>query len=139
VTAGERDAFNRVLGGREGGDPLLDRDLGGLGFRNAFLIIAVIMLVIVAAHYLTNINSMLLFWLAFILTRPLGASGGDALTKPADQGGSAGARCGARWRCLPCSSSWLPIRPSRSATTRWSPCPTRSTGTPANHSNQVGR
>jgi uncharacterized membrane-anchored protein len=59
----------------------------GLGFRNAFLIIAAIMLVIVAAHYLTNINTMLLFWLAFILTRPLGAAGGDSLIKPVDEGG----------------------------------------------------
>jgi uncharacterized membrane-anchored protein len=59
----------------------------GLGFRNAFFIIAGIMLVILAAHYLTNINSMLLFWLAFILTRPLGAAGGDSLIKPVDEGG----------------------------------------------------
>jgi len=59
----------------------------GLGFRNAFFIIAAIMLAIVAAHYLTNINSMLLFWLAFILTRPLGAAGGDSLIIPVDEGG----------------------------------------------------
>jgi uncharacterized protein YbjT (DUF2867 family) len=45
------------------------------------------MLVIVAAYYLTPINNTVLFWLAFILTRPLGAAGGDALTKPADEGG----------------------------------------------------
>jgi uncharacterized membrane-anchored protein len=59
----------------------------GLGFGNAFLVIAGIMLLIVAAHYLTNINGTLLFWLAFVLTRPLGAAGGDALTKPVDEGG----------------------------------------------------
>ncbi|WP_433558326.1 COG4705 family protein [Pseudonocardia xinjiangensis] len=59
----------------------------GLGFHNAFFIIAAIMLVIVGAHYLTNINTMLLFWLAFVLTRPLGAAGGDSLTKPVDEGG----------------------------------------------------
>jgi uncharacterized membrane-anchored protein len=59
----------------------------GLGFRNAFFVLTAIMLVIVAAHYLTNINGMLLFWLAFILTRPLGAAGGDSLIKPADEGG----------------------------------------------------
>ena len=45
------------------------------------------MLAIVAAHYLTDINSTLLFWLAFILTRPLGATVGDLLTKARDQGG----------------------------------------------------
>ena len=59
----------------------------GLGFRNAFFVLTAIMLAIVAAHYLTNINGMLLFWLAFILTRPLGAAGGDSLIKPTDEGG----------------------------------------------------
>jgi uncharacterized membrane-anchored protein len=71
--------------GTSSGDWLSDDT--GLGFRNAFLIIAGIMLLIVAAHYLTNINTMVLFWLAFILTRPLGAAGGDSLTKPVDEGG----------------------------------------------------
>jgi uncharacterized membrane-anchored protein len=59
----------------------------GLGFRGAFFVIAGIMLAILAAHYLTNINSMLLFWIAFVLTRPLGAAGGDYLIKPRDEGG----------------------------------------------------
>jgi uncharacterized membrane-anchored protein len=59
----------------------------GLGFRNAFLLIAVMMVAIVALHYLTNINGMLLFWVAFILTRPLGAAGGDSLIKPVAEGG----------------------------------------------------
>ncbi|MGH3829065.1 MAG: COG4705 family protein [Pseudonocardiaceae bacterium] len=71
--------------GTSSGDWLSDDT--GLGFRNAFFIIAAIMVVIVAAHYLTNINSMLLFWLAFILTRPLGAAGGDSLIKPVAEGG----------------------------------------------------
>jgi uncharacterized membrane-anchored protein len=59
----------------------------GLGFRGAFFLIAGILLAILAAHYLTNINSMLLFWVAFVLTRPLGAAGGDYLIKPRDEGG----------------------------------------------------
>jgi uncharacterized membrane-anchored protein len=71
--------------GTSSGDWLSDDT--GLGFRNAFFVIAGIMLAIVAAHYLTNINGTLLFWLAFILTRPLGAAGGDSLTKPTDEGG----------------------------------------------------
>lgn len=71
--------------GTASGDWLSDDT--GLGFRNAFFVIAGIMLLILAAHYLTNINSMLLFWLAFILTRPLGAAGGDSLIKPRDEGG----------------------------------------------------
>jgi uncharacterized membrane-anchored protein len=71
--------------GTASGDWLSDET--GLGFANAFLIIAGIMVLIIAAHYLTNINTMLLFWLAFILTRPLGAAGGDSLIKPVDDGG----------------------------------------------------
>lgn len=71
--------------GTSSGDWLSDDT--GLGFRNAFFIIAGIMVLIVLAHYLTNINSMVLFWLAFILTRPLGAAGGDSLTKPVSEGG----------------------------------------------------
>ena len=71
--------------GTSSGDWLSDDT--GLGFRNAFFIIAAIMLLIVAAHYLTTINGTLLFWLAFILTRPLGAAGGDSLTKPTGDGG----------------------------------------------------
>lgn len=71
--------------GTSSGDWLSDDT--GLGFRNAFLVIVGIMVLIAAAYYLTSINQMVLFWLAFILTRPLGAAGGDALTKPAAQGG----------------------------------------------------
>lgn len=71
--------------GTSSGDWLSDDT--GLGFRNAFLLIAAVMVMIVAAYYLTPINHTVLFWLAFVLTRPLGAAGGDALTKPADEGG----------------------------------------------------
>jgi uncharacterized membrane-anchored protein len=59
----------------------------GLGFRGAFFVIVGVMLLILAAHYFTNINGMVLFWLAFILTRPLGAAGGDYLIKPQEEGG----------------------------------------------------
>ena len=59
----------------------------GLGFGNAFLLIATLLLLLLAAHYLTPINSTILFWSAFVLTRPLGAAGGDALTKPVISGG----------------------------------------------------
>ncbi|NUS16237.1 MAG: hypothetical protein HOY69_33365 [Streptomyces sp.] len=71
--------------GTSSGDWLSDDT--GLGFRDAFLLIAAVMALIVAAHYLTPVNGTLLFWLAFVLTRPLGAAGGDSLTKPAGDGG----------------------------------------------------
>jgi uncharacterized membrane-anchored protein len=58
-----------------------------LGFRGAFFVIAGIMLVLLAAHYLTSINGTVLFWIAFVLTRPLGAAGGDYLVKPVNEHG----------------------------------------------------
>ncbi|MEE1767113.1 hypothetical protein PUR34_02675 [Streptomyces sp. JV185] len=71
--------------GTSSGDWLSDDT--GLGFRNAFFLIAAIMVLIVAAYLFTAADRTVLFWLAFILTRPLGAAGGDSLTKPAAQGG----------------------------------------------------
>jgi uncharacterized membrane-anchored protein len=58
-----------------------------LGFRGAFFVLAAVMLLLVAAHYLTGVNGTLLFWVAFVLTRPLGAAGGDYLVKPVDEDG----------------------------------------------------
>lgn len=71
--------------GTSSGDWLSDDT--GLGFRGAFALIAAVLVLLTALHYLTSVNSVLLFWPAFVLTRPLGAAGGDALTKPAAQGG----------------------------------------------------
>ena len=45
-----------------------------------------------AAYFLTNVSRTLLFWSAFILTRPLGATLGDLLDKPIDHGGLAFSR-----------------------------------------------
>jgi len=58
-----------------------------LGFRGAFFLLAGVMLLLTAAHYMTGINGTLLFWVAFVLTRPLGAAGGDYLVKPVDEDG----------------------------------------------------
>jgi uncharacterized membrane-anchored protein len=71
--------------GTSSGDWLADDT--GLGFRGAFLLIAALLLLLAGAHYLTAANATVLFWPAFVLTRPLGAAGGDALTKPVGAGG----------------------------------------------------
>ena len=71
--------------GTSSGDVLSDDT--PLGFRGAFLVISGVMLILIAAHYLTAINGTVLFWIAFVLTRPLGAAGGDSLVKPPDEGG----------------------------------------------------
>ena len=62
---------------------------GGLGLRPAALVLTAAMLGLLAAHYFTRINAMLLFWVAFILTRPWGAEVGNILSKPRDRGGLA--------------------------------------------------
>lgn len=59
----------------------------GLGLRPAAAVLTAAMLLLLAAHYLTQVNGMLLFWIAFILTRPWGAVMGNILSKSPDHGG----------------------------------------------------
>ncbi|HET8610133.1 MAG TPA: hypothetical protein VFM11_10365 [Burkholderiales bacterium] len=62
----------------------------GLGFERGALVFAGLIAVAAAAHFwLKKIPSSLLFWAAYVLTRPLGATLGDTLTKPYTQGGLA--------------------------------------------------
>jgi len=58
-----------------------------IGFMNSAFIISGILLVTVLMHYYTKVSSVLLFWIAFVLTRPFGATFGDFLTKTHNQGG----------------------------------------------------
>lgn len=62
-------------------------DSSGLGYEGGALVIAALLAIILAAYLLTDVSRTLLFWLAFILTRPLGATLGDLLTKPHQNGG----------------------------------------------------
>jgi uncharacterized membrane-anchored protein len=64
-------------------------DSSGLGYWGSALLIAAVMAVILAAHYFTDIPGPVLFWIAFVLTRPLGAAGGDLLSKSHASGGLA--------------------------------------------------
>jgi uncharacterized membrane-anchored protein len=59
----------------------------GLGFERGALVFAVLIGVVAAAHYLTKLPDSVLFWSAYILTRPLGATLGDTLTKSRAEGG----------------------------------------------------
>lgn len=59
----------------------------GLGFIHGAILISVILVVIALLHTFTKISGTLLFWLAFVLTRPFGATFGDLLTKPVASGG----------------------------------------------------
>jgi uncharacterized membrane-anchored protein len=62
-------------------------DSSGLGFGGGALLIASLILFTVLLHYFSRISQTLLFWAAFVLTRPFGATIGDLLTKPHEQGG----------------------------------------------------
>ncbi|MBA1241828.1 COG4705 family protein [Pseudomonas japonica] len=62
-------------------------DDSGLGFAGGALLIGSALAVVVLLKLLTRIPSVLLFWVAFVLTRPFGATLGDVLTKPYEKGG----------------------------------------------------
>jgi uncharacterized membrane-anchored protein len=64
-------------------------DSNGLGYERGALVFAAALTVVAAAYFFTNISRTLLFWSAFILTRPLGATVGDLLDKPKADGGLA--------------------------------------------------
>ena len=64
-------------------------DTAGLGYSGGIFLYTGLILVILALYFWTNISRTLLFWSAFILTRPLGAVVGDFLDKPIDHGGLA--------------------------------------------------
>jgi uncharacterized membrane-anchored protein len=59
----------------------------GLGFLGGAAVFAVALAIVVGLYYGTRMSRVLLFWAAFILTRPLGATVGDFLDKPLDHGG----------------------------------------------------
>ncbi len=67
------------------GDYLADDS--GLGFLGGALLIGGAISIIAILYKVTKANHVLLFWLAFILTRPFGATFGDLLTKPFSKGG----------------------------------------------------
>jgi uncharacterized membrane-anchored protein len=71
----------------------------GLGFERGSLEFAGLLALVAAAHFFTKIPKSVIFWSAYVLTRPLGATLGDTLTKSHAEGGLG-------WAELPlCSSS----------------------------------
>jgi uncharacterized membrane-anchored protein len=76
--------FSNTLGTALG-DYLADDS--GLGFAGVAAILAGSLALIVAANYFTNISKVALFWIAFVQTRPFGATLGDTFTKTPAQGG----------------------------------------------------
>lgn len=76
--------FSNTLGTAVG-DYLADDS--GLGFLGGALLIGSLLTIVVIAKYFTKISIVLLFWIAFVLTRPFGATFGDLLTKSTENGG----------------------------------------------------
>jgi len=62
-------------------------DSTGLGYEGGALVFSGALVIVAIAYYATRISPVLLFWAAFILTRPLGATVGDFLDKPVAHGG----------------------------------------------------
>lgn len=62
-------------------------DVAGLSYVMGALITSAIIALVVFLHYKTKLNAIVLFWIAFVFTRPFGATFGDLLTKPLAKGG----------------------------------------------------
>lgn len=62
-------------------------DDSGLGFGGSALLISAVLAIIILAYYFSKISRVILFWIAFVLTRPFGATFGDLLTKSHEKGG----------------------------------------------------
>jgi hypothetical protein len=77
-------------------------DSTGLGYEGGALVFIAGLAILAGAYYWSSVSRVLLFWAAFILTRPLGAPVGDFLDKPVNHGGPGAepaARIGRR-RCV---------------------------------------
>jgi uncharacterized membrane-anchored protein len=67
-------------------------DTNGLGYEGGALVFGAGLALVAAGYFFTKVSRTLLFWAAFVLTRPLGATLGDLLDKPVDHGGFAFSR-----------------------------------------------
>ena len=93
-------------------------DSAGLGYLGSAAVFGGLLALVVAAYYLTKLSHTLLFWTAFVLTRPLGAVLGDFLDKPLNHGGLALSRYTATGLLLLFIAAcvvFLPQRPARQA------------------------
>lgn len=93
-------------------------DTAGLGYLGAALIFSGLLLGVVALYYFTSVSRTILFWSAFVLTRPLGAVVGDFLDKPVVNGGlelSRYSATGALLAAIVLLIVMLPQRPAKHA------------------------
>ena len=92
-------------------------DTAGLGYVGGAIVFSALLALVVAAYYWTRMSRTLLFWLAFVLTRPLGAVVGDFLDKPVSAGGLSLSRYSASAVLLAFIVACIFIFPQRAART----------------------
>jgi len=87
----------------------------GLGYVGGAMVFSALLALVVATYYWTNVSRVFLFWVAFVLTRPLGAVVGDFLDKPLSAGGLALSRYAATAVILAFILTSVLILPQRAA------------------------
>lgn len=114
--------FSQTLGTALG-DWTADDDLGGLGlgFEKSAALFALALLAVAILHAVTKVSRTALFWAAFVLTRPLGATLGDLLDKPHAQGGMAFSRLAASLILLVLIAGGIALLPQRAASSAAAP------------------
>ncbi len=90
-------------------------DTAGLGYTGGIAIFGSLLVLVLALHLWTKVSKTLLFWTAFVLTRPLGAVVGDFLDKPLDHGGLALSRYTASLVLLAGMAALIYLLPQRAA------------------------
>jgi uncharacterized membrane-anchored protein len=113
--------FSQTLGTALG-DWMAGTDRGGLGlgYEQGALIFGAGLLFVAIMYFWTGVSRTVLFWAAFVLTRPLGATLGDLLDKPVAQGGLNMSRLYASLALLACillGVLLIPQRPARTSST----------------------
>ena len=112
--------FSQTLGTALG-DWVADPESGwGLGYEGGAVLFAAALAAVVAAYFWTRISHTTLFWAAFILTRPLGATLGDLLDKPLASGGMALGRFAASGALIFCMLAMILLIPQRAEQIRHS-------------------
>lgn len=90
-------------------------DTAGIGYTGGAIVFGSLLALVAAAYYRTNISRTILFWAAFILTRPLGAVVGDFLDKPLNAGGLAFSRYTASTALVALIITGILVFPQRAA------------------------
>jgi uncharacterized membrane-anchored protein len=90
-------------------------DSAGLGYLGSAMIFGALLAILAVAYYRTNLSRTILFWAAFILTRPLGAVVGDFLDKPIPAGGLALSRYSASATLVAAMVILIVLFPQRAA------------------------